>query len=169
EQATHAAIAEVRERQQAVEVREAAFEKHRDARERMLANGEAALAAWERRLRGLGERLEREQAGQGQASRDAFELLAELERREEAVGHRESKLLEGEEAFAARSALLDEAESALRLRDARLHVDLDLREDSLEDRERAVSERERLMEMREREIAAYVGELQGQLNDRNVA
>ena len=169
EQTTHAAIAELRAREQALEGRDAAFAKQSDARERMLANGEAALAAWERRLRSLGERLEREQSGQGQASRDAFELLAELERREEAVGHREGKLLEAEESFASRSGMLDEAESALRLRDARLHVDLDLREDTLEDRERAVGERERLMDMRERELAAYVSELQGQLNDRNVA
>ena len=38
--------------------------------------------------------------------------------------------------------------------------------EAVEKRERDISEREELIEYRERDVAAYVGELQGRLNDR---
>ena len=53
----------------------------------------------------------------------------------------------------------------LRLREARLLADVELREDKLDQRERNISEREELIEFRERDLTAYVGELQGRLSD----
>jgi hypothetical protein len=135
----------------------------------MLENGEAALAAWEKRLREQSERLDRERAGHGQASQDAFALLAELEQREQQVGRREQKLLLAEAEYTGRSAQLALAEEDYRLREARLGVDLDLREDALDARERSLAEREQLIGDRDRELTAYVGELQGQLSERSVA
>lgn len=176
EAAAHAAIAEValerervQERETEIAAREAAFEKRYDARERMLSNSEAALAAREKRIREHGERLERERAGHGQASQEAFALLAELERREERVHEREAKIVERETVVAERSLEVEQLTESLRVREARLGVDLDLREDVLDDRERALAGREALIAERERDLTAYVGEIQGQFTARSVA
>jgi hypothetical protein len=152
-----------------VQTREQLAEKRNAAREQMLTNGEAALAAWEKRLREQSERLERERAGHGQASQEAFALLAELEQREQLVGARESKVIAGEESLAARTAAIHQAEQDLRVREARRIAELDLREDKLEVREQEVSEREVRIGERERDLTTYVSQLQGSLNDRSVA
>jgi hypothetical protein len=149
--------------------REATLERRYDAREKMLANGEAALAAREARLREDAERIERERNGQGQVSQEAFALLAELEQREHRVQSREQRLLESEERIAERAGQLAQSDEELRLCEARLLAEVELREDRLEKRERDVAEREELIEFRERDVSAYVGELQERINDRNVA
>jgi predicted nucleic acid-binding Zn-ribbon protein len=135
----------------------------------MLANGEAALAAWEKRLREQAERLDRERAGHGQASQEAFALLAELEQREEGVRALESKVLAAEARNAERSEELATMAEELRRREACLGVDLVIREDRLDERERSVAERERCLVDRERDLGAYVGQLQDQFSDRSVA
>ena len=157
------------ERADEVAERESTLERRYDAREKMLAKGEAALAAREARLREDGERIERERNGQGQVSQEAFALLAELEQREHRVQSREQRLLESEERLAERAGQLGQADEELRLREAGLLADVELREDRVEKRERDVAEREELIEFRERDVSAYVGELQGRINDRNVA
>jgi hypothetical protein len=159
----------LQERADEVAEREATIERRYDAREKMLSNGEAALAARETRLREDAERIERERNGQGQVSQEAFALLAELEQREQRVQSREQRIVEGEERLAERAGQLGQTDEELRLREAGLLAEIELREDRLEKRERDVSEREELIEFRERDVAAYVGELQGRLNDRNVA
>jgi hypothetical protein len=157
------------ERAETVAAREVSVDKRNDARERMLANGEAALAAWEKRLREQAERLDRERAGHGQASQEAFALLAELEQREEGVRALESKVLAAEARHDERSDELATMAEELRRREASLGVDLVIREDSLDERERAVAERERCIVERERDLGAYVGQLQDQFSDRSVA
>lgn len=159
----------LQERADEVAEREATLERRFDAREKMLANGEAALAARESRLREEGERLERARNGQGQVSQEAFALLAELEQREQRVQAREQRLLESEERVAERVGQVAQSDEELRIREARLLAEVELREDRLEKRERDVTEREELIGFRERDLTAYVGELQGSINDRNVA
>jgi hypothetical protein len=160
---------ELDQRAESVAARELALDKRNDAREQMLANGEAALAAWEKRLREQAERLDRERAGHGQASQEAFALLAELEQREERVRALESKMLAAEERNDERTDELARTAEELRRREARLGVDLEIREDRLDEREQAVAERERSIAARERDLGAYVGQLQGQFSDRSVA
>jgi uncharacterized protein (DUF3084 family) len=145
--------------------REAQLEKKFDAREKMLANGETALASWEARLREQSERMERERAGHGHASQEAFALLAELEQREARVSDRESKLIDAEDSIAARSGELTKSWEELRVREARLLADVELREDKLEAREKNLAEREELIEFRERDLTAYVGQLQDRLGE----
>ncbi len=161
--------ARLQERAEAVAAREEALERTGDARAQMLVNGETALAAWEKRLREQSDRLDRERAGHGQASQEAFALLSELEQREEQVGRREAQLLMAEAAHTEQSAQLALAEEDLRLREARLGADLELREDALDDRERLLEEREKLVGDRNRELTKYVGEVQGQFSRRSVA
>jgi ribonucrease Y len=146
--------------------REATLERRYEAREKMLANGEAAMAARETRMREEGERLERARSGQGQVSQEAFALLAELEQREQRVQLREQRILESEDRLAERTGELAQADEEVRLREARLLAEVELREDRLEKRERDIAEREELIEFRERDLSAYVGELQGRINDR---
>jgi chromosome segregation ATPase len=148
-----------------VAAREVALEKKIEAREKMLSNGEGALTMWEGRLREQAERLERERNGHSHASQEAFALLAELEQREARVGDREEKLLEAEEKTAERAAELTRTEEELRLREARLLADVELREDKLERLERNISEREELITFRERDLTAYVGQIQGRLGE----
>ncbi|HEY2072702.1 MAG TPA: hypothetical protein VGG88_03925 [Gaiellaceae bacterium] len=159
----------LQERADEIAEREATLERRYDAREKMLANGEAALAARESRLREDGERLDRERNGHGQVSQEAFALLAELEQREQRVQMREQRILESEDRLAERTGQLAQSDEELRIREARMVADVELREDRLEARERNVTEREELIEFRERDLSAYVGELQGRINDRNVA
>src|SRR5581483_1365759 len=86
----------LQERVQAVAAREDDVEGRLGAREAAvvqaetrLADREAALSAWEERVRAQAERVERERTGHGRASQEAFTLMAELERREETLRHRE--------------------------------------------------------------------------------
>ena len=152
----------------------------------MLVNGEAALAAWEKRLREQSERMDRERAGHGQASQEAFQLLAELEQREQRVHEREAKLLEDERKLtgamraqekqqgertlkfesqlAERLAAYENQERELRVKEAGLAADHELREDKLDARETALAERERLLAERERDLTDYVSRLQGSIN-----
>lgn len=176
EAAAHAAIAEVslererlQEREAATAAREVALEKRYDARERMLSNSEATLAGREKRVRDHGERLERERAGHGQASQEAFALLAELERREERVNEHEAHVVEREAALVERAGELEKVEGRLLVREAGLGVDLDLREDQIDAREQALEARETLIGERERDLSAYVGELQTTFSSRSVA
>ena len=162
--------ARVQELLDGVAQRELAMTKKLDARERMLTNGEGALAAWEARLREQSERLERERAGHGHASQEAFALLAELEQREARLVEREGRLLDSEDALAARSGEIAKAQEELRIREARLFADIELREDKLEARERNIAEREELIEFRERDVREYVGQIQAVLGEtRSVA
>jgi hypothetical protein len=135
----------------------------------MLANGETALAAWEKRLREQAERLDRERAGHGQASQEAFALQAELEQREERVRALEAKAVATEARTVERANELAATAEELRRREARLGVDLDIREDGLDVREQAIAERERCIAERERDLGVYVGQLQDQFSDRSVA
>jgi uncharacterized protein (DUF3084 family) len=136
----------------------------------MLTNGENALTAWEARLREQAERLERERTGQGHASQEAFALLAELEQREARVAEREAKIFDAEVALGARSRELAREREELRIREARLLADIELREDKVEARDRNVAEREELIEFRERDLRDYVGQIQGVIGEaRSVA
>ena len=159
----------LQEREHNIATREATLDKRNEARERMLANGEAAMAAWEKRLRALDDRLDREQAGHGQASQEAFALLAELERREVRVSEREAHVVGARSNPTERAGELAQTDETLRVREARLGVDLDLREDDLVERERILSAREALITERERDLTTYVGELQDRFSDRSVA
>jgi hypothetical protein len=181
----------LQERVEAVATKGVSLAKQYDARERMLVNGEAALAAWEKRLREQSERLERERAGHGQASQEAFSLLAELEQREQSVRDREAKLVQAETKLAERMraqekqqgerslafeaqladrlAKFEEEQAQLRVKEAGLAADHELREDKLDEREAALIERERLLAEREKDLTAYVSRLQGSINDRVVA
>lgn len=161
--------ARLRERDEELASRETTLEKKLEAREKMLANGESALAAWEQRLREQAERLDRERNGHSHASQEAFALLAELEQREQRVGDRESRLLEAEERLTSRTGELAKAGEELRLREARLLADVELREDKLDVRERNIAEREELIEFRERDLRDYVSDIQGVLGERSVA
>ncbi|HKI93384.1 MAG TPA: hypothetical protein VJ986_13870, partial [Gaiellaceae bacterium] len=118
----------LQERAEAVAARDEALEKRNTARERMLENGEASLVAREKRVREQGELLERERAGHGRASQDAFALLAELEQREARVQARESVAQEKETLVAERTRALEQTEEELRVREAGLGADLELRE-----------------------------------------
>src|SRR5439155_8217713 len=92
-------------------------------RERMLSEGEEALASSQQRLQAESERLEREVAGHGHAAQEAFALLAQLERREDAVKLRETELTHEEEQLRATRDLehdLAEREQALGNRAAEL-------------------------------------------------
>lgn len=160
---------ELARREEEIATREASLESRFEARERMLANGQARLNDWEARLREQGERLERERSGHGHASQEAFALLAELEQREQSVAERESHLLTAAEALKGHDEELNAEKDALRRREASLLAELELREDKLERRERDVAEREELIDHRERDLGAYVGELQSKFNERSVA
>src|SRR5581483_10001478 len=189
-----------------------------DARAFELAGREAELSAEHDRVRSLSQRVERERVSHGRATQDAFELLAELERREEAVRQREVELAKAEaeaaqapqrahlvEApkpdpqIAAREELLargeahlagvrrelderqerasrlereigerlaeiDRRDQELRLHEARLAADHELRGDQLDAWESKLAERERQLADREHDLAGYVGELQGTLS-----
>jgi hypothetical protein len=127
------------------------------------------LAAWEARLREQAERLERERNGHSHASQEAFALLAELEQREQRVSERESKLFAAETRADERTAAAALAEDSLRVREAKMFAEVELREDKLDARERNIAEREELIGFRERDLNAYVGEIQGVLSERSVA
>jgi hypothetical protein len=161
--------ARLQERSDALAAREATFERRNEARGRMLANSESALGAREKRLREQAERLERERAGHGNVSQEAFALLDELEQREQRIGERESKLLEAEAAFEERRGEVERAGEALRAHEARSKVDHEMWADQLDARERTLEHREQLIGDRDRDLAAYVGELQGRFGDRSVA
>src|SRR5439155_20016452 len=88
------------------------------ARQEAIMREEARLEGWEERLRVNAERLERESTGQGQASQDAFALLAELERREAELAQREADQGRGEGVGGARVAELDSREALRSARDA---------------------------------------------------
>jgi chromosome segregation ATPase len=176
EVALRAVAGELEERRQSLQAqadeiaeRDAGLARRYDAREKMLANGEVALAAREARVRQEEERLERARSGQGQVSADAFALLSELDQREERVQLREQRMLENEARLAERAGQLAQTEEELRLREARMVAEVELREDRLDKLERDVAEREELIGFRERDLSAYVGELQGQISGRNVA
>ncbi len=159
----------LRDETDAIETREQSLDRRLAARERMLENGETTLATREKRLREHGEHLERERVSHGQATQDAFVLLAELEQREERLRTSETTLFEREAKLSALAADVETRTIELRGREARLGADLDLREDAVEERERTVAEREEMIARRERDLAAYVRELQGSFNARSVA
>jgi predicted nucleic acid-binding Zn-ribbon protein len=72
-------------------------------RENAIADKEASLAAWEERVQAQAERMDRERTGHSRASQEAFTLMAELERREEALSLREQDI-------SSRGSALHEAE-----------------------------------------------------------
>src|SRR5205823_3470912 len=78
------------------------LEERLAARESTRAEREEAVEARDRRLADEAERLGRERAGHGQASQDAFALLAELDKREERLQQREQELAEREAALVDR-------------------------------------------------------------------
>ena len=81
-----------------------------------------------------------------------------------------AKLLQSEEVIAERTRQLAQADEDMRLREARLLAEVELREDKLEALERNIAEREELIGFRERDLTAYVGEIQGRLSEqRSVA
>jgi len=202
--------------------READLRVRLDAREFELAGREAELSAEHDRVRSLTQRVDRERISHGRATQEAFELLAELERREEAVRQREVELakseaeaaqaprrthlveapkqdpqLQAREELLARGeahvaglrrelddrreraaqleqelalavAELEQRDEALRLHEARLAADHELRGDQLDVWSAELAERERQLADRERDLAGYVGELQGTLSARGV-
>jgi chromosome segregation ATPase len=96
-------------------------------------NAEVSLSAWEERLRVQEERLDRERQGHGQASQDAFALLAELEAREAGVVRRESELLAAQSRLQADAAGADAVAGRARELDVR-EIALKALEDDLEAR-----------------------------------
>ena len=84
--------ARLQERAEAVAARETSTESRLSKLEAELADREASLAAWEERVRSQADRAERERAGHGRASQEAFALMAELERREDSLKLREAEL-----------------------------------------------------------------------------
>src|SRR5207245_7445854 len=115
------------EHENALAERIEALERTAEEQSRIAAEREAALGALEERLRVQAERVEREREGTGQASQDAFALLAELDAREQGLARRETELLEaqarlqvdgaGADAVAAKLRELEERESALAMRE----------------------------------------------------
>jgi chromosome segregation ATPase len=153
-------------------------------------------------VRSQAERAERERAGHGRASQEAFALMAELERREDALKLREaelSKTVAAREAdmrrtderaqvvarsqadlstlqnelqrraevsekreldLTQRESEVQQQSDELRLKEARLGAELELRADKLDQLAEELDERERRLTERERDLASYVGELQ---------
>jgi chromosome segregation ATPase len=196
-------------RVEAVASREAEIEGRLAARENELADREAALGAWEERVRAQSDRAQRERAGHGRASQEAFSLMAELEQREDALKQREEALKEqeaelgarvtlneaeapklqareqmlvrseahlaslrerlderldqagrAEQALAGRVEALEEAEHELRLREAQIGAELELRADKLEQLAEELAAAKAQLAERERDLAGYVTQLQ---------
>ena len=78
------------------------------------------------------------------------------------------RLLDAEDALAARSGELVKAQEEVRLREARLLADIELREDKLDDLARQLAAREQLIGQREHDLAGYVGELQTKFQEREL-
>jgi chromosome segregation ATPase len=106
-----------------------------DERAGAVADGEAALQAWEQRLRSEAERLLDERSEHGVTSQDAFALMAQLESRETDLAKRESELHEAQARLQAisvegsaedvaqrrRAKEIDEREAALVAQEAELN------------------------------------------------
>ena len=106
-----------------------------DERTRAIGDSDAALQAWEQRLRSEAERLLDERTEHGTTSQDAFALMAELESRELDLAKRETELHESQARLQAvsddtngddltsrrRTKEIDERESALVAREAELN------------------------------------------------
>jgi chromosome segregation ATPase len=133
----------LRERVEAIASREAEIAGRLTAREEELGDREAALGAWEERVRAQSERADRERAGHGRASQEAFSLMSELERREEALKLREAEL-------ARRSALRQVESPKQEARDQLLARG----EDSLKTLRAQLDEREALAATAARELLA---------------
>jgi len=118
-----------------LEERRIAVEAALDERTHAIADSDAALQAWEQRLRSEAERLLDERAEHGTTSQDAFALMAELESRELDLAKRETELHEAQARLQAvsddgngddlhsrrRTKEIDERESALVAREAELN------------------------------------------------
>ncbi|WP_410959727.1 hypothetical protein, partial [Salmonella sp. SAL4356] len=61
---------------------------------------------------------------------------------------------------------MERVEEELRVREARLEADLELREDKLEARAQVLAAREQRIGEREHDLAGYVGELQNKFQER---
>ena len=178
-----AAEARVAERERILDQVEAELGRKTDEQTLAAANAEVSLRAWEERLRVQEERLDRERQGHGQASQDAFALLAELEAREAGVVRRESELLDaqsrlqadaaGADAVAGRSRELDVREIALKALEEELEarsatlaqsdlagtaiddlrVELHRREEEVDSHEKLQAERRDRLQKREERLA----------------
>jgi chromosome segregation ATPase len=118
-----------------LEERRVSVEASLDERAAAIADGEAALQAWEQRLRSEAERLLDERSEHGVTSQDAFALMAQLESRETDLAKRESELHEAQARLQAvavegtaedvasrrRAKEIDEREAALVAQEAELN------------------------------------------------
>ena len=76
---------------------------------------------------------------------------------------RRQRLDKMESTLQSRLRELEERESAIALREARIEADRDIREDKLEQRESELVELDARLERKQRDLAFYVGQLQGKV------
>lgn len=131
--------------------------------ESRLGDREAALSAWEERVRAQADRVERERAGHGRASQEAFTLMAELEQREETLKTQEEACRRREFELNQREAAATDAESSkTQAREqllARGEAHLTTVRDQLAKREERVAATERTLSERVTEAATAEDEL----------
>jgi len=161
----HARVEEIEDRERALAV----AEQNTRALVTQIEDRERALAVAEQNTRALATQIEdRERA---LAAREA-ELNAELGRAREAGGSEfvRRRLAAEEEALAERTLeltrhewLLDERDTQLAEREARVQVELELKEEQLEGRERALIEQADRLDRKEQDLTHYVGQLQSRL------
>jgi len=78
----------------------------------------------------------------------------------------EQRIGRGEASLTERTRELDAREAELELKLAKLEADLEIREDKLERREAEVSSLQEKLAKKEADLTAYVGQLQGAVDDR---
>jgi chromosome segregation ATPase len=138
-----------------------------DQRAHAIGDSDAALQAWEQRLRSEAERLLDERSEHGVTSQDAFALMAQLESRETDLAKRESELHEAQARLQAiavdgnpddlatrrRAKEIDEREAALVAQEAELNRKLAAAARDERDNDLVVRLREEL-KSREEDIAS---------------
>jgi hypothetical protein len=134
----------LQERAEAVAERETVTGARLNKLEAELADREAAVGAWEERVRSQAERAERERTGHGRAAQEAFALMAELEQRENALKLREVELARAAAARENDTKQADQREQLVARGEASLSTlreELELRVDQTEKRELEVARR----------------------------
>jgi DNA repair exonuclease SbcCD ATPase subunit len=147
--------ARLQERAEAVAARETDTAQRLNKLEGELADREAALAAWEERVRTQADRAERERTGHGRAAQEAFALMAELERRENTLKLRETELAQSAAARAVDTRHTDEREELVSRGEANLatlRAELELRVEQMEKRELEVARSTTEMQERSDEL-----------------
>jgi uncharacterized protein (DUF3084 family) len=141
-----------------------------------LAEREAALQSRERRfqmIQGAGQAEGRNAEARQETRPDEHEVSeTELHGRERMLARGKAhltawreRLEEHERSVSERSDQLERAEKALRLREVRLEVDVELHIDKLEETAQELAAREERLAQREQDLARYVASLQQQIHE----